>query len=121
MAERSGLEGVKQRTHAAAVVARADALSAWLRNSGVADTTVAVDFVDVVDAAHHVDEILTRLLERDPTNPVDAAHGLDELGRLYAWLFTEMLPHLKALRRSWPMLEASLDVVAREGADEQAE
>jgi hypothetical protein len=87
-------------------------LAAWLQSVGVEDTSVAVDFADIVAAAKLVELTLQKMIVLDVARPDHADEALTEMGRLYAWLFDEMKHHLDVVQRSWPQLEGRLVALA---------
>ncbi len=88
-----------------ATAALANELSHWLRRAGIERTDLAVDFADIVQGAKEVEAALHALLALDLQKPVDAERAMEELGRMHAWLFTDMLPHLKEIEEGWQALE----------------
>lgn len=89
----------------AATAALANELSHWLRRAGIERTELAVDFADLVHGAKVVEASLHRLLALDLEQSAEAELAMEELGRMHAWLFTDMLPHLKELEEGWQALE----------------
>lgn len=86
-------------------VALARKVSRWLQATGVLATEMSVDLVDIISAARSVQADLDELLKLDVTQPEQADAALDLLGRLHAWLFTEIKHHVLQLEKRWPELE----------------
>lgn len=85
--------------------ALASELSAWLRRAGVQHTDLAVDVADLLYAARKVEGAVQELLRLDLTEPKHVERAVDELGKMHAWLFTEMKPHLEELEAAWLSIE----------------
>ncbi len=81
-------------------------LARWLDHAGVQNTAAAVDLADVLYAAKQVEGAVQSLMRLRPGDRTHAAQAVDELGKLHAWLFTEMKPHLAELEAAWPSIEA---------------
>ncbi len=109
------------RTGAAEDAALADRISEWLRSAGVTHTEMAVDLADIVGAAKYAENAIMELLKLDVRSPTDADSALEQLGRLDAWLFTEMKHHLEELQRAWPELEGRLVELAPDDPDGSGE
>jgi hypothetical protein len=91
--------------NAAADVAFANRLATWLHTANVGTTEMSVDFSDIVSASRFVQAELEQLMKLDIHQPDQAATALDCLGRLHAWLFTEIKHHIEELEKTWPGLE----------------
>lgn len=87
-------------------------LSRWLGDAGFPQPDIAVDFVDVIDAAAHIQELLVRVTELGHDGGSDADQALACLGEIEVWLFGEMKHHLRNLERAWPALQAHLERLA---------
>lgn len=92
--------------------ALAGRLGAWLREAGVEQSEVAVDFADTVMAGRSVEAILSRLVSLRPESPQDGEEALRLLGELHTWIFGEMKFHIQELERAWPRLEEKLGELA---------
>jgi hypothetical protein len=99
----------------------ADGLSRWFERAGVHRPEVAVDLADVVQAAKEVEMATQVLMTLEPDAPADSERALDQLGRIHAWIFTEIKPHIAELEVRWPSIEDP--IVARfpqeSGGDDQ--
>ena len=80
-------------------------LSGWLHAIGIPMTEMAVDFVDIISATRCVQADLDALLKLDVSQPDQADSALKLLGRLDAWLFSEIKHHIQELEKNWPQLE----------------
>ena len=65
----------------------------------------AFAFADLVHGAKVIEASLHALLALDLEQTADAALAMEELGRMHAWLFTDMLPHVKEIEEGWQALE----------------
>jgi hypothetical protein len=86
-------------------VAFANRLARWLHAANVPTTEMSVDFADVISAARAVQQDLEELMTLDVRQPDQADAALDCLGRIHAWLFTEIKHHVQEIENAWPELE----------------
>jgi hypothetical protein len=86
-------------------VALTGRVSEWLRQAGVSDAdaraTLAVGLVDSLAAAQHVAADLERMLELNPSKPVEADSALQLAANMHAWLFTELKDHVAEMEAVW--------------------
>lgn len=80
-------------------------LAGWFDRAGVKSPDVAVDLADLLHAAKRLEDAVKSLLKLDLNDRAHVEQAIDELGRMHAWLFTEIKPHLADLEASWSGIE----------------
>jgi hypothetical protein len=95
-------------------IAFAKELTTWLTRAAVQAPISGADFADVVFGARTVDRCLRELLQCDPRTEAGADRAASLLGRIHAWLFSEIKNHLADLESAWPSLESRLAELSEE-------
>ena len=86
--------------------ALAAALAQWFDRAGVQSPAAAVNLADVLHAAKQAEAAVQALMTLNAGDRTHAEQAIDELGKVHAWLFTEMKPHLAELEATWSSIEA---------------